>query len=77
MSTRFTSHRSSTTVHAAKHHGGDFEVGDIVRRSDISSRNQYVIVDIKPPWIFTRRISGSGGPGIVTFPTSYMLERVS
>ena len=68
--------RAAKITHATRSHGGDLKVGDIVRRSDISSRNHYVIFDIKAPWIFTRRISGSGGPGIVTFPTQYMLEKV-
>jgi hypothetical protein len=57
--------------------GQSFGIGDIVRRSDINVRNHYVIVDIKDPWIYTRRISGSGGPGIVTFPTSLMLAKVN
>lgn len=63
-------HRHATKLHALK-------VGDIVRRSDGASRNRYVIIDIRTPWIYTQRISGSGGPGIVTFPTQYMLERVT
>ena len=61
--------------HATKLH--DLKVGDIVRRSDGASRNHYVIIDIRTPWIYTQRISGSGGPGIVTFPTQYMLERAT
>jgi hypothetical protein len=57
--------------------GRSFGIGDIVRRSDINARNHHVIVDIKGPWIYTRRISGSGGPGIVTFPTRLMLAKVT
>lgn len=42
-------------------------IGDIVQRSDIDSKNRYVVTDIHGPWIFTKRISGSGGPGVITF----------
>jgi hypothetical protein len=57
--------------------GGDLQIGDIVRRSDARTDNRYVIVNIKAPWIYTHRISGSGGPGIITFPTRLMLEKVT
>jgi len=67
--------RLRQSAHSTKSHGSNLKVGDIVRRADGASRNRYVIVDIRPPWIYTQRISGSGGPGIVTFPTQYMLER--
>jgi hypothetical protein len=53
------------------------QIGDIVQRSDIAGRNRYVVVNIHSPWIYTRRVSGSGGPGIVTFPSEYMLRKVA
>jgi len=56
---------------------GGIQVGDIVHRSDIAGRNRYVVVNIQSPWIYTRRISGSGGPGIITFPSPQMLKKVS
>ncbi len=62
--------------HATISHGGDIAVGDIVQRSDINGRNRYVVVNVQGPWIYTRRVSGSGGPGIVTFPSQYMLRKV-
>ena len=55
---------------------GGIGVGDIVQRADIAGKNRYVVVNIQPPWIYTRRISGSGAPGIITFPTSQMLKKV-
>jgi hypothetical protein len=72
--------RQAGSAHATMSQLGDgrsFGIGDIVRRSDINARNHHVIVDIKGPWIYTRRISGSGGPGIVTFPTRLMLAKVT
>ncbi len=57
--------------------GGGIDIGDIVQRSDIDGKNRYVVVNIQPPWIYTRRISGSGAPGIITFPSSRMLKKVS
>ena len=56
---------------------GGIQVGDIVQRSDIDGKNRYVVVNIRSPWIYTRRISGSGGPGIITFPSVQMLRKVS
>ncbi len=68
--------RCATKSHATIASSPELEVGDIVQRSDINSRNRYVIVNIQGPWIYTRRISGSGGPGVVTFPTRFMLRKV-
>lgn len=56
---------------------GGIQVGDIVQRSDIAGKNRYVVVNIQSPWIYTRRVSGSGGPGIITFPSPQMLRKVS
>ena len=55
---------------------GGIHVGDIVQRSDVDGKNRYVVVNIQAPWIYTRRISGSGGPGIITFPSPSMLRKV-
>ena len=65
--------------HAVVAHAGNggIQVGDIVQRSDIAGKNRYVVVNIQSPWIYTRRISGSGGPGIITFPSPQMLRKVS
>ncbi len=54
-----------------------FQVGDIVQRADVNGRRRYVIVETRPPWIYTRRISGSGAPGIITFPSQHMLRKVA
>ena len=56
-------------------HGG-IEIGDIVKRADRDDKNRYVVTDIRAPWIYTRRISGSGTPGIITFPSARMLRKV-
>lgn len=55
---------------------GGIQIGDIVQRSDAVGKNRYVVTDIQSPWIYTRRISGSGGPGIITFPSGRMLRKV-
>lgn len=55
----------------------EIAVGDIVQRADVDGRNRYVVVNVHAPWIYTRRISGSGGPGVVTFPSELMLRKVS
>jgi hypothetical protein len=73
--------RSAHAVVAAAPHGresyGSIQIGDIVRRSDREDKNRYVVVNIHQPWIYTRRISGSGGPGVITFPSELMLRKVS
>jgi hypothetical protein len=60
------------------HHAGNggIGIGDIVQRSDAVGKNRYVVVRIQDPWIYTRRISGSGAPGIITFPSAQMLKKV-
>ena len=71
---------ASSRYHAVVAHAagnGGIQVGDIVQRSDIAGKNRYVVVNIQAPWIYTRRISGSGGPGIITFPSPQMLRKVS
>ena len=67
--------RSHATKRAPSH--ATIKVGDIVQRSDIDGRNRYVVINIRDPWIYTRRVSGSGTPGIITFPSAYMLKKVS
>lgn len=70
---------SPTRSHATRRssaHASMLEIGDIVQRSDVDGHNRYVIVNIQDPWIYTRRISGSGGPGVITFPTELMLRKV-
>ena len=67
----------SHAVVARAGNGGGIEVGDIVQRSDIAGKNRYVVVNIQSPWIYTRRISGSGAPGIITFPSPHMLRKVA
>ena len=52
-------------------------IGDIVQRTDINGRKRFVIVNIIGPWIYTRRIGGGGTPGIVTFPSQFMLKKVA
>lgn len=52
------------------------QIGDIVQRSDVNGKNRYLVVNIHAPWIYTRRISGSGGPGVITFPSALMLRKV-
>lgn len=67
---------SSSRSHATIGGAGGLGVGDIVQRSDVSGKNRYVVVNIQAPWIYTRRISGSGGPGVITFPSAHMLRKV-
>lgn len=69
---------SSRRDHAvvARATSAGIQVGDIVQRADIKGKNRYVVVNIQPPWIYTRRVSGSGGPGVITFPSSSMLRKV-
>lgn len=69
--------RVHATAQAAASHGTGIEIGDIVQRADIAGRNRYVVVNIQGPWIYTRRLSGRGGPGVITFPSSSMLRKVS
>lgn len=59
---------SSRHDHATKNtFGGDIQIGDIVRRSDSVNNSRYVVVDMDPPWVVTRRISG--GPSVnIPFP---------
>ena len=64
-------------VHHATLASGSLTIGDIVQRSDVDGKNRYVVVNIAGPWVYTRRISGSGGPGIVTFPSTRMLRKVA
>ena len=54
-----------------------FSVGDIVVRSDIKGRKRYVILRIDPSsgWIYARPVTGGGGT--VTFPSQFMLKKVS
>ena len=54
-----------------------FQVGDIVQRVDVNGHKRFVIVRIDAPWIFKRRIGGGGTPGIITFPSQYMLKKVA
>ena len=68
--------RAHATVQAASSVGG-ISIGDIVQRSDIDGKNRYVVVNVAGPWIYTRRIGGAGGPGVVTFPSAGMLRKVS
>jgi hypothetical protein len=63
--------RSHATIGA-----GGLTIGDIVQRSDQNGKNRYVIVNIQDPWIYTRRLSGPGGPGVITFPSAQMLRKV-
>lgn len=83
--TKFSSRRDHATTKIASARGhavvaragnGGIQVGDIVQRSDLVGKNRYVVVNIHAPWIYTRRISGSGGPGIITFPSPQMLRKV-
>lgn len=67
--------RGHSTIRAASGNG-NIGIGDIVQRSDVDGKNRYVVVNIQTPWIYTRRISGSGGPGIITFPSPQMLRKV-
>lgn len=56
------------------------QIGDIVQRADASggkAPNRYVVIEIRGPWILTRRISGTGTPGIIQFPSASMLKKVS
>lgn len=76
MSEASRSHATRRRGHATIAHGSSIDVGDIVQRSDNVNRNRYVVTNIQGPWIYTRRISGSGGPGVVTFPSQYLLKKV-
>jgi len=73
---RSRTRRDHATARVPSHNGG-LRVGDIVQRSDVDGKNRYVIVNVAGPWIYTRRISGSGGPGVITFPSSSMLRKVA
>lgn len=68
---------SSSSSGSSGSSSGGIQVGDIVQRSDVNGKNRYVVTDVRPPWIYTRRISGSGTPGIITFPTPSMLRKVT
>jgi len=68
--------RGHATIRAVTGNGG-IGIGDIVQRSDIDGKNRYVVVNIQGPWIYTRRIGGGGTPGVITFPSSHMLRKVS
>jgi hypothetical protein len=68
--------RSHATVRSAVGNGS-IGIGDIVQRSDVEGKNRYVVINIKSPWIYTRRIGGGGTPGIITFPSPSMLRKVS
>lgn len=72
--TKFSSRRGHAVI--ARAGNGDIQVGDIVQRSDAVGKNRYAVTDIRSPWIYTRRISGSGAPGIITFPSQLMLRKV-
>jgi hypothetical protein len=52
-------------------------VGDIVQRVDINGRKRFVVVNIREPWIYTRQLGGGGTPGVITFPSQYMLRKVA
>lgn len=54
-----------------------FKVGDIVQRADVNGRKRFVIVQISGPWIYTRRLGGGGTPGVITFPSQFMLRKVA
>jgi len=71
-----SSHATRRSVHSTIAHS-TIAIGDIVQRADVNGHNRYVVVNIQGPWIYTRRVSGSGGPGIVTFPSPHMLRKVS
>ena len=75
-STRRAHARIAAADKPRRHHA-QIQIGDIVQRSDVASKNRYVVVNIQQPWIYTRRISGSGGPGVITFPSEIMLRKVS
>ena len=80
--TKFSSRRDHAikkSSHAVVTHvgNGGIQVGDIVQRSDVNGKSRYVVVNIQAPWIYTRRVSGSGGPGIITFPSARMLRKVN
>jgi len=64
-----TKKRPSRIAHAT------IQIGDIVQRSDVDGKNRYVVVNVREPWIYTRQISG--GLGIITFPSSHMLRKVT
>lgn len=72
---RGRSTRSHAVVRASAGNGG-IQIGDIVQRADLVGKNRYVVINIAGPWIYTRRISGSGAPGIITFPGAQMLRKV-
>ena len=73
-----TTARAFTAVTAppAALHGSAIGVGDIVKRADRDDKNRYVVTEIRGPWVFTQRISGSGSPGVITFPSALMLKKV-
>jgi hypothetical protein len=77
MTTPTRSHATRRSSKSKIAHASMLQIGDIVQRSDIDGRNRYVVVNIAEPWIYTRRVSGSGGPGIITFPSPYMLRKVA
>jgi hypothetical protein len=52
------------------------EIGDIVERSDIKNPPRFVIIDIRGPWTFARRIGKGGTPGVITFPSRHYLRKV-
>jgi len=70
---------SGTRIAPARGHAviahATIQVGDIVQRSDVNGKNRYVVVNVREPWIYTRQISG--GLGIITFPSPYMLRKVT
>jgi len=54
-----------------------FSIGDIVVRSDIKGRKRYVVLRIDPSsgWIYARPLAG--GRDTVTFPSQFMIRKVS
>ena len=66
----------AVTVPPATVRRGGIGVGDIVKRSDREDNNRYVVTEIREPWVFTQRISGTGSPGVISFPSALMLKKV-
>ncbi len=54
-----------------------FKIGDIVQGAYVNGRKRYVVVDIRYPWIYARRLDGDDDGRHVMFPLRYMLRKVA
>lgn len=54
-----------------------FKIGDIVQGAYVNGHKRYVVVEIRYPWIYARRIDGNDDGQRVMFPLRYMLRKAA